>query len=304
MANGKNLMTIPVLANRCPVFAPSIKAGKTNWSVTTPYGSVSVMGDITQTHHNILDAIFGFALDSRTFQSGAVEVLVDPFIVTSKTGSCRDYKWLDSVLEDMKKSMVRLKDNNGGEHVGGIVSEWRKTKEKGVVVPLPGGCMKGVRTLLAVTISAAWMRLYNTTLTVGYRDLIPAISALKSGVAQALVRFCLTHRVVNMKLDEVLQHIGAIEETTKQANPRKYNRVHKIVAEADLTLFGIEIKNRVVTYRQHDLVRFKNGNQDTICAGEDTICAGEDTICAGEDTICAASQEFQERQELLDDGSA
>jgi len=283
---GKNMMTAPALASRCPVFAPSIKSGMTDWNITTIYGTASVRGKLTQIHRNILDAIFGFALAIDQMQTGAMEILVDPFVIATQTGSSRDYKWLESKLADMKAADVKIVDAEGLPHRGGIVSEWRVSKRR---VAMPGGALQGDRALLAITISAAWMRLYNNSLTVGYRDLIKPIAELETGVLQALVRYCLTHRELNKKLDDILTEIGAIGPTT---GLRKHERARKSVIDADLSKFGIKVKNEIVFYKKHADVRFRNPSSDTICAEPDTICAEPDTICAG-------SQDIQERQALL-----
>lgn len=293
---GKNLMTAPVLASRCPVFSPSIRQGKTDWKVTTKWGSASVVGNITQTHRGILDAIFANAIDTKMTNTGAVEILFDPYTIAKATHSSRDYKWLadrrDSIFRDMQVASVEIIEDDGCRHVGGIISEWRESKRR---VAMPGGAFAGDRALMAVTISAAWMKLYSSTLTVGYRDLIPAISSLNSGVLQALVRFCLTHREINMCLDEVLMHIGAIDTNTHE---RTRQRIVKTVLDADLSNFGIQIHNGIVYYRQHNLVRFKNPETATTCTVNDTTCAGGDITCAGNDTTCAGSQEIQEPQAL------
>ena len=272
---GSQLMTAPVLVSRCPVFAPSIKQGRTEWSLPTPWGSASVRGNITQIHRNILDAIFAYALDTKPMSTGAIEVLVDPYVIATKTGSSRDYQWLQRKLHDLKIADVEIIDEHGLRHSGGIVSEWREANRR---VPMPGGALHGDRPLLAITISAAWMRLYSSALTVSYRELLPAIAVLRHGVLQALVRFCITHRVLNMPLDNALRYIKAIDDKTTK---RQYYLTRKIVIDADLKQFGIEIQNNVVLYKQHELVRFKNPESDVICADSDAICAASDVICAG-----------------------
>jgi len=71
------LMTAPVLASRCPAFAPSIRQGKTEWSVDTPWGNASVTGELTQIHRNVLDAIFAHAIAIDTSAAnGAIEILL------------------------------------------------------------------------------------------------------------------------------------------------------------------------------------------------------------------------------------
>ena len=283
-----NLMTAPVLASRCPVFSPTIKGGSLDWQIETVYGKASVKGKLTQIHRNLLDAIFGFALEVDRMHTGAMEILVDPYTIATKTGSSRDYAWLRSKLHDMKVADVDIVDVNGIPHHGGIVSEWRISTRK---VPLPpGGKASGARVLLAITISAAWMRLYNSTLTVGYRDLISKVAELQSGVLQALVRYCLTQRELNKEMDEVLREIGAIYATTKKENPRKYERVRKTVFDADLSLFGIVIRNEIVFYKQHAVVRFKNPPTQSERMTTPPV--------RWDDTTCAGTQENQELQEL------
>lgn len=250
---GNQMMTAPVLASRCPVFAPSIRQGMTDWSIETPFAIATVKGKLTQIHRNLLDAACAFAIDYRTLENGALEVLVDPYTIATKTGSSRDYKWLESKLHDMKVADVDIVDlKNDLRHHGGIVSEWREAKRR---VPMPGGKLTGDRPLLAITISAAWMRIYSSTLTVQYKDLIESIARLPSGVQQALVRYCLTNRELNKQLESVLVEIGAITPATSR---RQRFAILKEIREANLSFFGIEIRNDIVFYKQHKSVTFKN----------------------------------------------
>lgn len=255
--NNANLMTAPAQASRVPIFCPSLKAGRTEWEGETPWGTASVRGRLTQTHRNVLDSIFAFAIDFDEMDNGAMEVLVDPYTIAKVTGSSRDYEWLaskrkDSILSDLRHADVNVTLKDGTWYSGGIVSEWRESTR---MVDLPGGALKGKRPLLAVTISAAWMQLYKKTLSVGYRDLLPAIAALPSGAQQALVRFCITHQQLNMKLDEAMQHIGAVTQTT---SPRRRREVLKDVRDADLRAFGISIDDDTVYYSQHSSVRCRS----------------------------------------------
>lgn len=249
------LMTAPVIASRTPVFAPSLKGGMTNWRISSVYGTASVKGKLTQVHRNILDAMFAFAIKTRELGNGALEMLVDPYTITKETGSSRDYKWLKAKLHDMKQADVEIIDASGLQHFGGIVSEWR---EANVRVPMPGGALNGERPLLAVTISSVWMRLYNVKLTVSYKELIRDIAEQPSGVLQSLIRYCLTQRELNKKLDTLLEEIGAITSSTSRSQRFE---IKKQVKAADLTGFGIEIKNEVVFYKQHPKVFFRNPEQ-------------------------------------------
>ena len=271
MATGKKrLMTAPVITSRCGIFSPTIRQGKTNWSGNSRWAEVVVKGEITQIHRGVLDAIFGYALDSRILETGEVEILFDPYQIAKVTGSSRDYKWLaskinKSIFKDLGDVMVCVKDiDTGVTYTGGIVSDWRSAN---VRKSMPGGALTGHRLLMSVTISAVWMRLHLDIMCVEYRELMPAISRLKAGVLQALVRFCLTHCVLNMKLEEVLRHIGAIDDKTSK---RTCQRLIKIVNESDLSVFGILIKNNIVFYMQHDQVKFKNPSGDSNCAVRDT----------------------------------
>lgn len=246
------LMTASVLASRTPVFAPSLRGGVTNWRISNIYGTASVQGKLTQVHRNILDAIFAFAIEKRDFENGSMEILVDPYTITKETGSSRDYKWFKAKLHDMKQADVEIIDAEGLQHSGGIVCEWR---EANVRVPMPGGALNGERPLLAISISSAWMRLYNTKLTVSYKELIHCIAELPTGVLQAIVRYCITQRELNKKLDTLLEEIGAITSLTSRSQRFE---IRKQVKEADLSAFGIEIRNEVVFYKQHPKVFFRN----------------------------------------------
>lgn len=281
--DGKNIVTASVLSSRIPIFSPSLSFGKTNWSVETRYGKVSVSGSLTQIHRNILDATFEFALDMRMMENGAVQILFDPFIITKITASSRDYKWLKSIFSDLKLAKVTITNSVGYEYgrEAEIVSEidWSHRQ-----VRMPSGKLKkvgelnGFRKMMVVTISSFWMKIHRESLGVSYGPLIHDISMLKSGVLQALVRHCITHRELNVNLEKILTELGALDEKTSRA---KRYRVLKTVREADLSIFGINIKNDNVFYKQHKLVRFKNPESLTSCAENLTPCAVNLTSCAG-----------------------
>lgn len=271
----------PVITSRLPIFAPSLKrVDVTYWESSTAWGKVTVNGKLTQIHRGIIDAIFAFAIDSRQLSTGALELLVDPYKITKATGSDRHRFWIIGKLRDMQQASVTI-EAKGLLHGGAIVAEWREANRK---VPLPGGVLNGERPLLAVTITAVWMRIYNWSVAVRYRNLMPAIEALHSGAGRALARFCITHNQVSLPLQEALSIIRAIRPNMTDRAIRKVRAEVRADSEG-LTTLGIKILNEMVIYHKHPEVSFSSvksqQNAEPISTERESISTAMEPISTG-----------------------
>lgn len=249
-----------VIHSRVPVFWPSLRrSGSVSWVWETPWGSVSCSATqrgLTGQHRRVLDAIFAYALDSRCLDTGALVLLVDPYridMATSNNGT----PWLRSILDDLKHADVTVTEKNSAPWYGGIVSDWNETN---LTKPLPGGALVGIRHLWAVTISAVWMRAFDSHLAVQYRSLLPILHSLRSGAAYALALMVISHREFSMQLSDALRHVMAIRpDMTRRA-------CNKVIAgvlreKESFAAIGIKISDGLVRYQQHPDIRFHRVNK-------------------------------------------
>ncbi len=133
-------------------------------------------------------------------------------------------------------------------------------------VDMPTGRLKGpageldTRPLLAVVVSTAWMQIYDTSLVVRYKTMLPVLNSIKSGAAHALALHMLTHKNgTATSLDGVLTTIGAFQPGMRETSKHRLRReVRKW--EAELGALGISFYNggTMLSYRQPQGVSVNN----------------------------------------------
>ena len=219
-------------------------------------------------HRKVLDALFATALDTFRHtttpqQSGAMSLLIDPYQVAKLAGVATGHpQWLYGILEDMRVARIELHDKTtGGVHWAGIVSE--VNVQSSARVPLPGGCKHGDRPLWRVTISSAWMRIYDTSLVLRYRNALPALGQITSGATHALALHILTHAGGSYDAESVLSIVGAITPDTSDRQRRRL--LQGIIKEAArLAQLGMRL------YRNgnnHLMIAYTpTGDVHTLCA--------------------------------------
>lgn len=189
-------------------------------------------------------------------ETGAKAFLVDPYRLAKAARVSQNPQWLRTMMEDMRVAVVHIVDTHTGlEHHAGIVSEY-------VVSPKPatqpGGALTGTRPLMVATISAAWMRIHRTSLTIRYRNLLPIVNTAKHGATHALALHVLSNTTYNRSLIQALADIGALRADMTDRGRRKV--IAQVLEECELlATLGISIgDNRVIHYHQHPEVTFGN----------------------------------------------
>jgi len=278
----------PAIISRVPVFAPSLRAvTKTKWEAETSWGQVKVEGRLGGIHRRILDSMFAYALANKALPGGTMALLADPYrIMRGIRTASNDHKWLLNRLEEMRTAKIQI-TAGGLIHVGGIISEYREAKRR---AKMPGGDLQWSnarhcvdRPLLTVIFSAAWMRIYDITLVVSYRNLLPKLHAIKSGPAYAIALFCITHRTsCGQSIVKLLEIVRAIRPDMTDRSKRKAKAAVEDEKEA-LAEIGIILKNGFVWYKQHPQVRF-HGVKSKVEA--EPICPAPEPICPAPEPIC------------------
>lgn len=228
----------PVIVSRAPIFQPRFKHLQNGtMEAETEWAKVKVTGKLGAQHRKILDAIFAEYVDLRR-SSGTAIFIVDPYRIAKIAGVTPNPRRIREVLEDMRVAQIEIFDKRSGDlHVAGIVSEFVVTKK---TVDGPGGfCQE--RPLLKVTISAGWMKIWESGLIGYYRDVLPILGEIPSGATYMVALHMLTHRgASNYGLDTILQIIGAYDGITSEARKSQIRKEVKR-CKSILKRLGIEI---------------------------------------------------------------
>ena len=248
---------------------------------------------LTQTHQNILDAIFKNSKLTKVAPDGQILVMFSPYEILSDIEHKHktNHKWLDDRLEDLRKTRVDI-EINGAPVTGGIVRKHAKSRMDNEEAQQRGGIAKNAK-YWGVVFESEYSRFFLHDVKLHYQALLPEIFRLKHGVTQAVVRFCLSHDQVNMALDDVLLAIGAFDclrpedeeeqgQVTIVTETRTQRKIRKKIrdeAEALKRDFGIEIGKmgdgrEGVFYRKHPKVWFESPKKPVL-SGQFAIRAPE-----------------------------
>ena len=198
----------PAVISRCPVFQPrfkNLRVGTVVWE--TPWARVTVTGRLGGIHRKVLDAIFATALKTKRIEGGAQMMVIDPYRVAKLIGVAKSHPgWLLSILRDMQSADVTIVDKTTGlRHWAHIISEMWESKRR---ADMPGGVLTGDRALYVVTVSAGWMKIFDTSMIVKYRNVLPVLSRIESGAVHALALHILTHSGGSFTVRDVLAVVG------------------------------------------------------------------------------------------------
>lgn len=197
--------------SRLPVFAATRRpTEKMMWIWENPWGLAEVTGKLGQNHRDLHDLIMTEGLEYEQGKKRELYITIDPYEIWKKMGdTSSNLDYLYELLEDMKRADVRIKYKDGGDSLGGIVSNIDREYK---VIPGPGGCVLE-RHLWQITMNQTWMKLYDTSIKVRCKPALAIILRMRSGYSQAMARFFLTHsHDMSMKFAEVLKALG-IERT-------------------------------------------------------------------------------------------
>ena len=238
---------------------------------------------LTQTHQDIIDAIFTNSKLIRIAPDGQILVVFSPYEVLKdiRHKHKNNHAWLDKKLEDLRKVRVDT-ELNGDRIKGGIVRKHAESRINNEEAQRRGGIAKNAKYWGVIFESEySWFFLHDVKLH--YQALLTEIFRLKHGVTKALVRFCLSHDQVNMALDDVLLAIGAFDSLRPEDEPdpdwitivtpvrtqqqiRKNIRVEAVALKRD---FGIELRKMAdgregVFYQKHPKVWFESPEKTSL----------------------------------------
>ena len=198
----------PVIVSRIPVFQPKFKNLNTGtWTWETAWGTVTVSGRLGALHRKVLDAIFAEPIKTKRIkESGAQMMVIDPYQVEKLAGVAHHPQWLKTILRDMQQANVTIINKiTGVQYWGHIISDIWLSQHP---AEMPGGALTGQRALFVVTISPGWMQIYDTSIVMKYRNVLPVLASLESGATYAMILHVLTHSGGCFAVDDVLQTVG------------------------------------------------------------------------------------------------
>lgn len=252
---------------------------------------------LTQTHQNILDAIFDNSKLTKVAPDGQILVVFSPYEILSAIGHKHktNYKWLDERLDDLRKTRVDI-EINGVLITGGIVRKHAKSRMDNEEAQRRGGIAKNAK-YWGVAFESEYSRFFLHDMKLHYQALLTEIFRLKHGVTQALVRFCFSHDQVNMALDDVLLALGAFDYLEDEPEPglimivtpvRTQRQIRKNIRDEAGALgrdFGIEIRKMAdgregVFYKKHPKVWF-DSPEKPVLSGQFAVRAPENQTGQG-----------------------
>ncbi len=256
----------PAIISRTPVFQPRFKNLKSETiEAETPWGKVRISGKIGGVHRKILDSIFACAIKTKATEEGARMLIVDLYQVAKTAGVTRARPdWILAKIRDMMAVWVEIEDYGTHlHHVAHIISEYRESPHR---VPLPGGALQGDRPYYVVIISSAWMRIYDSSLIVRYRNILSEINHLSDGATHAVALHLVTHEDHTVGLDRALDHVGAWDGWTSERHRRRIRE--QVLREAErLQQIGINLYRQaesgewMIAYHHVPGVHFQNPSE-------------------------------------------
>lgn len=213
---------------------------------------------LTQTHRNIIDAIFTVKEKKQFSNEGDLTVFFNPVKLFKLLGinSKHHHEWLKEKLDEMRIPILMIHAPHMQRKVHSVIaSEHGYPDELGfpnydAFVREKWKFNEGM--LYAIRFTRSYMRLFFIDLPMELNyDIIKKIISYESGILQAFIRFCLTHRKLKTGLDLILRSINVITENTSRQCGK--NIKHKIMNKAKQLDedFGIKIENGIVSYSQH-----------------------------------------------------
>ena len=198
-------------------------------------------------HRKVLDAIFAENVKTKAVEGGAHMFVIDPYHIARVAGvAAGQTRWFLGILKDMQQADVTIEDKTTGlHHWAHIISEVWESKRR---ADMPGGALTGDRPLYVVTVSAGWMKIYDTSMVVKYRNVLPVLSAIENGAVHAMALHILTHSAGSFDVADTLKTVGVPWDGISR---RRQNKILQEIETEDLHLreLGIQL------YRQTDTRR-------------------------------------------------
>ncbi|MCL5272817.1 MAG: hypothetical protein M1486_05890 [Gammaproteobacteria bacterium] len=243
---------------RVPIFAPISKlSGNSTMAkafdenggkrtVKTSWGSAEIRNVLlTQLHKDLLDCIMTHAIATKRLEKGGVALYFYLNDILNHYGDKgKNTNWLKEKLDELAD--VRLKYYRTDESGDDDMSDFRifyksaySAKEK----------------MYCVILDDTYVKLYETGVSLDYREELPKLLQIKSPVIKAIIRFFFSHNHSNMSLEQLLGTIGYPEQSKRSQQLLKKELFDNIDM---FTGFGItyDSKKQMFYYHGNEKVTF------------------------------------------------
>lgn len=188
---------------------------------TTQWGTVKVTGKIGQVHAGLMEALFACAEKTREFDSGRIQLLVDPYKVRTMTygGDQGSHERVWAMLHDLMGVVIEFEVPRRNLRALGHVLD--SVEESPFMAPKPNPLTGKPRPMWRVTVADAFVKIMGKDLPLHY-DPKP-IAQLTTGIAQAVARHVATHKTVpngGWHIDGLIQAAGGGKTAKQLQNQR------------------------------------------------------------------------------------
>jgi hypothetical protein len=234
---------------RLPIFKASLRTNGIIPEVIFEgkYGRCTIRNCcLTQTHRNILDAIFSIYESKNISNEGDFTLFFNARKLFKAIGvTPNNHKWLKKKLDEMFEPVIEIKANYMERTVHSVI-----ISEHSYTDPMKK-FKKG--NLYYIRLTRSFIALFFYDMPLRFRnDIFKKIISYKSGVLQAFIRFCLTHKQLNTPLNDILHEIMVFTDNTSE-DVKKIIRLKILKYSEQLySDFGIKISSGIVFYEQHN----------------------------------------------------
>ncbi len=238
---------------RIPIFAPTKRVTRKFVSeVESQWGTAKIEGPLTQIHRSIIDILLT-CYPQRRMAGGEIAVVFPMYGLLSRLGQSTglsDRKWLKQKLTELRRASLNIKaqlpDGARVDIETGIINEHRAVQKDGTV-------------RYGVVFSEPYV---NYVLAdIGIRYTMEQLSTILEldAVPQAVARFALTHRALNMTVTDIFGHIG-VSGISNRAIRKHVKAVHD--SSQALSKLGLQLQGEgktAVLHRRKSLDQDKSG---------------------------------------------
>lgn len=229
---------LPKIVSRLPIFS-----GITQ--VDTIHGAVKISRPINQKHLDILESIMVIG-EKGTYKEDptrlAVAFCIPELLKFLGHNKADNHTWLFSKLRDLERTEFEITINSSKRFFKEISIIDKFSYSEVLECENHKKHFFGEGKKLIIVFTKEFTEIFNQDhIIYTSRDVIKAITKIKHDFIKMTVRYCLTHKNLNLTFQNLLAHLGlsSIALSTK----KKYKRLLKKYSEYLERNFGIQIDN-------------------------------------------------------------
>ncbi len=278
----KDLGNYTVNLARSNIFYPALKLSKkikrtTSAIVENDWYRIEFDQMMDQTDSNIIISILSASRFSQLWDDGSMTFFFSLGEIQKFLGinAGKKQHWIKDKLLEMRKINIIIKSKHAHDYlVTSIVRKFRYVDPK-VLAGKSEQIQKkykvfndnrhvyGDNTLFFVQFESEFIKMLHEDINIYCNKLMPEILKIKSGTIQAIIKFLITHKEIQISLDKLLQTVGLRTIAEAKQTPgyiyvseQRYKQIKSEIRSQKEMLkekFGIEITdNDLIKYKQHE----------------------------------------------------